>query len=560
MQSSAIVFDVAPKKEENNASKVVIPEDDEMIDGGEEQKFKFSWKRLWAFTGPGWLMSMAYLDPGNLESDLQAGAYTGYQLVWVLFLSTLMGLLLQILAARLGVVTGKNLAQMCRAHYPRPAAYILWLMTEIAIIASDIQEVLGSAIAFNILFGIPLWAGCLITGCDTFTFLGLHFYGVRKLEVLFAFLIFIMVICFYVNWVKIGSETGPLFEGWFAPVQVFEHSYATVQAVGILGAVIMPHNIYLHSALVQSRVIDRTSKRKVAEANYYNAIESSVALIVAFFINLAVVAVFSRGFFDEDCAKNGYANKNSVNLACVNGALSEFDGATHYYDLSATCNAKYDGKGTCAEIGLQVAGGALSAVLRSSGKYMWAVGLLAAGQASTMTGTFAGQYVMEGFLDIRIDMWKRVLLTRSVALGPAIIVALATTHQKSLSDKLDEWLNILQSIQLPFAILPLLLFTSSTKVMGEFRNGPITKTVVWVLGGLVMVINAYLVYSFVFDSDSPVPHKAWFYAVVGIMIVLYFLFIGFVIKESLNNLFKAGMALWRGKSDKNGSQVKLLQE
>lgn len=219
----------------SGAGEVLIPD----MDPDDTHPARFSWRLLWAYTGPGWLMSIAYLDPGNLESDLQAGAYTGYQLIWVLFWSTVLGLVLQILAARLGVVTGKHLAQVCRENYSPAMSNVLWVMTELAIIGSDIQEVIGSAIAFKILFGLPLWAGVLITGADTFTFMLLHALGVRKLEAFFATLIGTMSICFFVNFGVIGPSGSGMAKGMLPEVS----DYAVVQAVSILGAVIMPHNM-----------------------------------------------------------------------------------------------------------------------------------------------------------------------------------------------------------------------------------------------------------------------------------------------------------------------------
>lgn len=219
--------------------------------------------------------SIAYVDPGNLESDLQAGAYVGYDLIWVLFLSTFLGLVLQILAAKLGVVTGKHLAEMCRLVYPRWASTLLWMMTEIAIVGSDVQEVLGSAMAFQILFGLPLWAGCLVTAFDTCTFLTLHTFGIRKLEAFFVFLIVIMLVCFGLNFQVTGVDVPSLWRG-LSTLSVRRE--ASTQAVGIVGAVIMPHNIFLHSALVQTRKIDRRDVRKVREATKYFSIEAAVAL------------------------------------------------------------------------------------------------------------------------------------------------------------------------------------------------------------------------------------------------------------------------------------------
>ena len=339
---------------------------------------------LWKFTGPGWLMSIAYLDPGNLEADLQSGAYTGYQLLWMLFWSTIMGLLLQVLALRLGVVTGKNLAQMCRLEYARPTSILLWLMTETAIIGSDIQEVLGSAIALQLLFGLPLWAGCLITGLDTFTFLFIHAYGVRKLEAFFASLIFTMMVCFFVNfaWTQPvwggapwAPDGGGILLGTLIPTV---NDYAIIQAVGILGAVIMPHNIYLHSALVQSRNVNRKNPMAVEEACKYNTIESAVALLVSFFINAAVVTVFARGFFnDQECAEPGWneitwsgANLTlspgaGANLGCYTGAdatTAQFDSCHRVGNVNGTdlswmnCTNSIGESGVCCSIGLSNAG------------------------------------------------------------------------------------------------------------------------------------------------------------------------------------------------------------
>jgi len=475
------------------------------------------WRTLWMYTGPGWLMSLAYLDPGNLEADLQQGAYTGYKIIWVLFWCTCVGLFLQLLAARLGVVTGKNLAQMCvdpKHGYSKPVAMALWVCTELAIIGSDIQEVVGSAIAFKLLFGLPLWAGALLTGCDTFTFLGLHYFGVRKLEAFIAVLIGTMCICFWVTFVMSKPDIGTLIEGTVLPTA---EGYMGNQAVGTLGAVIMPHNIFLHSALVLSRKIDRPSpptarsSSKMAEANKYNAIESSMTLLFSFFINLAVVGCFAATFFKHSCA-------------------TDPDGPYAWVKQA-------DGSGVCKEIGLADTSEAFEHSLGSAAKYIWGFGLLAAGQASTMTGTFAGQYVMEGFLDLKIAMWKRLAITRSIALVPAILVAIATQNRKSTSDDVDQWLNILQSVQLPFALLPVLHFTSSEAVMGKFKNGPITQVFGWVFGLTVIVVNVYILVSFFADPDSDSPNEAWFFALAGMFGIGYAIFVLAVVQSDLRTLW-----------------------
>jgi len=448
-----------------DASLVLIPEAPE--------EHWFSWKKLWAFTGPGFLMSMAYVDPGNFESDVQAGARAGYQLLWVLFWSTVMGLILQLLAARLGVVTGKHLAEHCRENYSKPIRLTLWLMTEFAIIGSDIQEVVGSAIAINILSQgkIPLYAGALITAADTFTFLFLEKYGVRKLEAVFCSLLGIMAISFGVEYAISAPNQLEVLTGVIVPR--VDHKNLEV-AIGLLGAILMPHNIYLHSALVQSRRIDRTKAKDVSEANKYYAIESAMALFVSFIINLFVVSVFANGFYGVPDAAN---------------------------------------------IGLQTASEYLLKKYGEFAHYIWAIGLLAAGQSSTMTGTYAGQFVMEGFLQLKIPKWKRLMVTRSVAIVPAVAVALLANGHL---DSLDEWLNVLQSVQLPFALLPVLYFTCDKKVMGDFVNSKFVAFAVGLLSFFVISVNLYFVIDFVLTS---LPGVAVTYVVLGVGGAVYTCFL-----------------------------------
>ncbi|KAH9088557.1 hypothetical protein Ae201684P_017166 [Aphanomyces euteiches] len=325
-------------------------------------KFKFSWRTLWAYAGPGWLMSIAFVDPGNLESDLQAGAYGGYQLIWVLLFATIMGFFLQVLSARLGVVTKKNLAEMCHLMYPRWTSYVLWFMAEVAIVGSDVQEVLGSAIALQILFKLPLWVGCLITAVDTFSFLLLHQFGIRKLEALFMTLVAVMLVCFCTNAIQGGTDSNEVLRGFVPSVP---SSYATTQAVGILGAVIMPYNLFLHSGLVQSRAFDRHDDRKAAQANKYFAIEGAIALAVSFLINLAVVCVFAKCFFSLDCLPSFL--QDGVNTACLPSGST---GGKAY----GTCKlANSPALGSCQEIGLSGAGIALSGVLNEYSETIWAV-------------------------------------------------------------------------------------------------------------------------------------------------------------------------------------------
>uniref|UniRef100_A0A0E0JBM0 Metal transporter n=1 Tax=Oryza nivara TaxID=4536 RepID=A0A0E0JBM0_ORYNI len=416
----------------------------------------FSWRKLWLFTGPGFLMSIAFLDPGNLEGDLQAGAVAGDTLLWLLLWATSMGLLVQLLAARVGVATGRHLAELCRDEYPSWARRALWLMAEVAMVGADIQEVIGSAIAIKILSRgfLPLWAGVVITALDCFIFLSLENYGVRKLEAVFAILIATMAVSF--AWMF--TDTKPNMKNLFIGILVPKLSSRTIrQAVGVVGCVIMPHNVFLHSALVQSRKIDPNKEHQVREALRYYSIESTIALAVSFMINLFVTTVFAKGF---------YGTKEAGNIGLEN--------AGQYLQ--------------------EKFGGGFFPIL-----YIWGIGLLAAGQSSTITGTYAGQFIMGGFFNLKLKKWIRSLITRSFAIVPTIIVALFFDKSDSL-DVLNEWLNVLQSIQIPFALIPLITLVSKEKVMGVFKIGRNTQAVTWTVATLLITINGYLLLDF-FSSE-----------------------------------------------------------
>ncbi|KAI6699327.1 hypothetical protein NL676_013651 [Syzygium grande] len=388
----------------------------------------FSWRKLWLFTGPGFLMSIAFLDPGNLEGDLQAGAIAGYSLLWLLMWATAMGLLVQLLSARLGVATGRHLAELCREEYPPRSSAA------------------PSPSRFSATGSCPLWSGVVITAADCFIFLLLENYGVRKLEAFFAFLIATMAMAFAWMFADAKPSGTELLLGMLIP----KLSSRTIkQAVGVVGCIIMPHNVFLHSALVQSREIDHNQKGRVQEALRYYSIESTAALVISFIINLFVTTVFAKGFYGTPAA-------NSIGLVNAGQYLQE----------------KY--------------GGGLFPIL-----YIWGIGLLAAGQSSTITGTYAGQFIMGGFLNLRLKKWLRALITRSCAIVPTMIVALVFDTEETL-DVLNEWLNVLQSIQIPFALIPLLYLVSRERIMGSFKIGPVLKIVSWLVAALVIVINGYL--------------------------------------------------------------------
>uniref|UniRef100_A0A7N9AS62 Natural resistance-associated macrophage protein 2-like n=1 Tax=Mastacembelus armatus TaxID=205130 RepID=A0A7N9AS62_9TELE len=470
--------------------KVPIPENVNQI---------FSFRKLWAFTGPGFLMSIAYLDPGNIESDLQSGAVAGFKLLWVLLGSTIIGLLLQRLAARLGVVTGMHLAEVCNRQYPTVPRVILWLMIELAIIGSDMQEVIGCAIALNLLSvgRIPLWGGVLITITDTFVFLFLDKYGLRKLEAFFGFLITVMAVSFGYEYVLVNPNQGGVLKGMFVPYCAGCGSQQLEQAVGIVGAVIMPHNIYLHSALVKD----------VKEANKYFFIESAIALFISFLINVFVVAVFAQAFY------------NKTNM-----------------DVNAECNATgsphtdlFPLNNDTLQVDIYKGGIVLGCFFGPAALYIWAIGILAAGQSSTMTGTYSGQFVMEGFLNLRWSRFARVLLTRSIAITPTLLVAIFqdVRHLTGMND----FLNVLQSMQLPFALIPILTFTSLTSIMNDFANGLVWK----ISGGIVILmvcaINMYFVVVYVTSLNSVL-----YYVLAGFISVAYLCFILYLVTCSVCKL------------------------
>ncbi|XP_010547534.1 PREDICTED: metal transporter Nramp4 [Tarenaya hassleriana] len=461
---------------------VGVDEDDDELGGS----LRFSWRKLWLFTGPGFLMSIAFLDPGNLESDLQAGAIAGYSLLWLLMWATAIGLLVQLLAARLGVATGRHLAELCREEYPTWARMVLWIMAEVALIGADIQEVIGSAIAIKILSNglIPLWAGVVITALDCFIFLFLENYGIRKLEAVFAVLIATMALSF--AWMF--GETKPSGTELLVGVLVPKLSSRTIkQAVGIVGCIIMPHNVFLHSALVQSREIDPKKTHRVKEALLYYTIESTGALVVSLIINVFVTTVFAKSFFGTEIAE-------SIGLANAGQYLQD----------------KY--------------GGGFFPIL-----YIWAIGVLAAGQSSTITGTYAGQFIMGGFLNLRLKKWLRALITRSCAIVPTMIVALAFDSSESLLDELNEWLNVLQSVQIPFALIPLLCLVSKEQIMGSFRIKPLVQGVAWVVAALVIAINGYLLVDFFSGAVTGVA----FLTAVVIITIAYIVFVLYLIARGI---------------------------
>jgi len=506
--------------ETSGSSRTRSEEDNKLKNGGSElekgglisqKRDGFSFRTLWMFTGPGWLMSIAYLDPGNIESDLQSGVVAGYKLLWVTFWASFLGFLMQRLSARLGTVTGKHLAEVCNEHFPAVPNFFLWLMVEVAVIGSDMQEVIGTAIALYLLSNgvLPLWAGCIITLADTFTFLFLDRYGRRKLELFFAFLILVMGLTFGINYGVDLPNQKDVVLGTLVPGCKDCNSDAFLQAVAAVGAIIMPHNLYLHSALVTSNKVDRSSKASIATANFYTSVESAISIGVSFVINLFVVSVFGNVLHNR--------TYSDINSQCV---------ARDWYPQEFNCSIS---ENECiatdaVDADLYKGGIALGCAFGATYTYIWAVGILASGQASTMTGTYAGQFAMQGFLNLKWAQWKILVVTRLVAMTPTLFVAWFTDMNTMTG--LNDILNAVMSIQLPFAILPTLAFTSSRIVMADFKNGVFQKIMICGLSAIVLAINMIFVFQYVQDS---VP-KVWYYLVpLGIYFSVYFLFVLYLV-------------------------------
>ena len=397
--------------------------------------------RVLRFTGPAAMVSIGYMDPGNWATDLEGGARFGYQLMWVLLASNLMAMLLQSLAVRLGIAGRMDLAQACRTHYARPVALALWLLCEIAIVACDLAELLGSAIALNLLFGIPLVWGALITCFDVLLILVLQQYGIRKLEAVVSVLLLTIGTCMMIEMLLVPLDWG-VIAGGFVPRLNTSNLFV---AIGILGATVMPHNLYLHSSLVQTRRIEADAAGR-GEAIRYNQIDTVLALNVAFLINAAILALSASTFFARGIVV--------TELRQAHELLAPLLGTT----LASTA---------------------------------FAVALLASGQSSTITGTLAGQVVMEGFVRLRMSPLKRRLLTRSLAIVPAVAMLLQAGESGVLQLLLLS--QVVLSLQLPFAIVPLIRFTSTPRIMGAFVSPPWLRRVAWCVALLIIAVNAWLV-------------------------------------------------------------------
>jgi manganese transport protein len=403
------------------------------------------WRKLGAFVGPGYLVAVGYMDPGNWATDIAGGSAFGYTLLSVILLSNIMAIVLQSLSAKLGIVTGRDLAQACRDHYSRPVGLMLWVLCELAIVACDLAEVIGTAIALQLLFGLPLVWGVCLTALDVLLILMLQQRGFRYLEAFIIALLVIIAGCFTYELILSRPDMAAVLGGYVPSPEIVTNPAMLYIAIGILGATVMPHNLYLHSSIVQTRAFERTPTGR-REAVRFATIDSTVALMLALLINSAILILAASAF--------------------------HFSGRTEVAEIQQAYQLLAPALGTAAAATL------------------FAVALLASGQNSTITATLAGQIVMEGFLSIRLPAWLRRLVTRLLAIIPAVTVAVL--YGESGTAKLLVLSQVILSMQLPFAVIPLVHFTSDRAKMGEFANPHWLKFAAWVIAAVIVALNLKL--------------------------------------------------------------------
>lgn len=408
-------------------------------------------RRLLAFAGPGYMVSVGYMDPGNWATDLAGGSKFGYTLLSVILLSNLMAILLQALAARLGIVTDRDLAQACRATYSRPVNFLLWLACEAAIIACDLAEVIGTAIALKLLFGIPLIGGALIAALDAFLLLLLMNKGFRFLEAFVIALLIVIAVCFAIQVAAAAPPVAEMLRGFAPSTEIFTNPEMLYIAIGIIGATVMPHNLYLHSSIVQTRAYERSDEGR-RDAIKWATADSTIALMLALFINAAILVVAAATFH-----KSGHSDVAEIGQA---------------YELLSPL------------LGLGIA------------STLFAVALLASGLNSTVTATLAGQIVMEGFLHLRLPSWARRLVTRGIAIVPVVIVT--ALYGERGTGQLLVFSQVVLSMQLPFAVIPLVRFVSDKRKMGQFTISRPVAVVAWIVAGIIVVLNLKLLFDTLF--------------------------------------------------------------
>ncbi|HDD7468899.1 TPA: Nramp family divalent metal transporter [Staphylococcus aureus] len=411
-------------------------------------------QKFLSFLGPGLLVAVGYMDPGNWITSMQGGAQYGYTLLFVILISSLSAMLLQSMTVRLGIATGMDLAQMTRHYLSRPIAIIFWIIAELAIIATDIAEVIGSAIALNLLFNIPLIVGALITVLDVFLLLFIMKYGFRKIEAIVGTLIFTVLFIFIFEVYISSPQLNAVLNGFIPHSEIITNNGILYIALGIIGATIMPHNLYLHSSIVQSRTYSRHNNEEKAQAIKFATIDSNIQLSIAFVVNCLLLVLGASLFF----------NSNADDLG-------------GFYDLYYALKTE------------PVLGATMGAIMST----LFAVALLASGQNSTITGTLAGQIVMEGFLRLHIPNWLRRLITRSLAVIPVIVCLIIFKGNAAKIEQLLVFSQVFLSIALPFCLIPLQLATSNKDLMGPFYNKTWVNIISWTLIIILSILNVYLI-------------------------------------------------------------------
>ncbi|MGE0003030.1 MAG: Nramp family divalent metal transporter, partial [Candidatus Izemoplasmatales bacterium] len=419
-------------------------------------------RKLAAFIGPAYLVSVGYMDPGNWATDIAGGSQFGYRLIWIILLSNIMAILFQSLSSRLGIISGKDLAQASSSHYPKTVNFILWILSEIAIISTDIAELLGTAIGISLIFKVPILWGVVITGFDTLLLMVINKLGIRKMEAFIILLIFIIGASFLAEIIISQPDYQNILSGF---VPSIPNATALYIGIGIIGATIMPHNLYLHSSLVQTRKIDRTPEG-FRQAIKFNIIDSVIALNFAFLVNAAILIVAAAVFYESG-----------------------------RYDVGDIITAH--------QLLEPILGSNLAPIL-------FGIALIAAGQSSTITGTYAGQVVMEGYIHLRLQPWVRRLITRLLAIIPALFVII--TYGEGASAQLLILSQVILSLQLSFAVVPLIHFVSSKKFMKDYAIKVPMRVVAWFLAAVILGLNVVLVYN---------TMTAWLSS--GVHIVVYLL-------------------------------------
>ena len=405
------------------------------------------WRKIFAFAGPGYLVAVGYMDPGNWATDLAGGSAFGYTLLTVILMSNLMAVLLQGLASKLGIVTGRDLAQACRDHYSPPVSFLLWILCELAIAACDLAEVIGAAIALNLLFGIPLSVGVLITALDVLLVLFLQNKGFRLIEALVVALVATVGLCFLFEILRAHPDIGGVLQGFVPKTEILRNSEMLYVSIGILGATVMPHNLYLHSSIVQTRKYGDSAESR-RQAVRFSTIDSTVALMSALFLNGAILVMAAATF-------HGTGHQDVADISDAYLLLAPLLGTS----LAST---------------------------------LFAVALLFSGQNATLTGTLAGQIVMEGFLNIRLRPWLRRLITRLIAIVPALITV--ALYGERGSGALLILSQVILSLQLPFAVFPLVLFTGDRRKMGELVAPKWMLALAWPVAVVIAALNLWLLW------------------------------------------------------------------